>query len=67
MAEKLSPEELSKDIFFVQLSEIAKEMIDEHGKDFAMGALVMAAQWIAKTPKDSEADTSQLRAAATAM
>ncbi|WP_170759004.1 hypothetical protein [Ruegeria lacuscaerulensis] len=48
MDNKLTPEEQSKDRYFAQLSKIAEEMIDEHGKDFAMGALVMAAQWIAK-------------------
>ena len=48
MADKLSPEEQSKDRFFGELSKLSEEMIEEHGKDFAMGALVMAAQWIAK-------------------
>lgn len=47
MNNKLTPEEQSKDRFFGQLSKLSEEMIDEHGKDFAMGALVMAAQWIA--------------------
>lgn len=48
MAEKLSAEEVSKDKFFAQLSTISAEMIEEHGKDFATGALIMAAQWIAQ-------------------
>ncbi|MDP5220764.1 hypothetical protein Q5Y75_26605 [Ruegeria sp. 2205SS24-7] len=48
MAEKLSAEELSKDRYFEKLAGISAEMIDEHGKDFAMGALVLAAQWIAR-------------------
>ncbi|CTQ62143.1 MAG: hypothetical protein RIE06_05535 [Roseibium album] len=45
---KLTPEEESKDEFFRRVSEISEEMIEEHGKDFAMGTLVMAAQWIAR-------------------
>jgi hypothetical protein len=45
---KLSPEEESKDRYFKRISELSVEMIDEHGKDFTMGALVMAAQWIAR-------------------
>ncbi|MDU9004450.1 hypothetical protein [Sedimentitalea todarodis] len=48
MADKLTPEELSKDKFFGQLSDISAEMVEEHGKDFAMGALIMAAQWLAR-------------------
>lgn len=48
MIEKLSPEEESKDKYFAQLSTISAEMIEEHGKDFATGALIMAAQWIAQ-------------------
>lgn len=51
MQEKLSAEELSKDRLFAKLSELSKEMIEDHGKDFAMGALVMAAQWIATGQK----------------
>lgn len=48
MTEKLSSEEQSKDKYFAQLSTISTEMIEEHGKDFATGALIMAAQWIAQ-------------------
>ncbi|WP_146589841.1 hypothetical protein [Puniceibacterium confluentis] len=48
MQTQLSPEEISKDRFFAKLSALSEEMVEEHGKDFAMGALVMAAQWIAK-------------------
>jgi hypothetical protein len=48
MADKLTAEELSKDKFFMQLSTISAKMIEEHGKDFATGALIMAAQWIAQ-------------------
>ncbi len=48
MADKLTAERQSKDKFFTELSSISADMIEEHGKDFAMGALIMAAQWIAQ-------------------
>lgn len=54
MTEQLSAEEQSKDKYFTQLSTISSEMIEEHGKDFAMGALVMAAQWIARGQTDEQ-------------
>lgn len=44
----LTPEELSKDAFFTRLGEIAQEMAQAHGRDFAMGALVLAARWVAE-------------------
>ncbi|AGT10906.1 hypothetical protein [Paracoccus aminophilus] len=44
---ELSPEEASKDAFFGRIAEISQEMIAAHGKDFAMGTLVLAARWIA--------------------
>ncbi len=48
MEKTLSDEEASKDKLFSKLAELSEEMIEDHGKDFAMGALVLAAQWIAK-------------------
>ena len=48
MTAQLTPEEESKDRFFRRLAEIAEEMVAAHGKDFAMGALVLAARWIAE-------------------
>ncbi|MCV0426627.1 MAG: hypothetical protein K5905_14255 [Roseibium sp.] len=54
---QLSPEEESKDRFFRRISELSEEMIEEHGKDFAMGALVMAAQWIARGEPKSTAES----------
>lgn len=45
---RLTPEEESKDAFFRQLADIASAMIAEHGKDFATGALVLAARWVAE-------------------
>lgn len=44
----LTPEEQSKDEFFVRLGDLSKEMVERHGKDFSMGALVLAARWIAE-------------------
>ena len=48
MAPQLTPEEESKDLYFRRIAEIAQEMVAAHGKDFAMGALVLAARWIAE-------------------
>lgn len=45
---QLTPEELSKDAFFQQLAELSEEMVAKHGKDFSMGALILAARWIAE-------------------
>jgi hypothetical protein len=45
---ELTPEEKSKDIFFERLAELSEEMVAKHGKDFSMGALVLAARWIAE-------------------
>lgn len=42
-----SPEEASKDEFFSRVAQLSEEMILAHGKDFAMGTLVLAARWIA--------------------
>lgn len=48
MKPELSPEEMSKDRFFSALARVSEDMVEAHGKDFAMGALVLAAQWIAE-------------------
>jgi hypothetical protein len=45
---ELSEEDKSKDDFFVQLAGIAEAMIAKHGKDFAMGTLVLTAKFIAE-------------------
>ncbi|WP_245279045.1 hypothetical protein [Mesorhizobium loti] len=34
--------------FFERLAELSEEMVAKHGKDFSMGALVLAARWIAE-------------------
>ncbi len=50
MAEQaiMTEEEKSKDRYFERLGAISEEMTAAHGKDFAMGALVLAARWIAE-------------------
>jgi hypothetical protein len=48
MADRQETEQQSKDRYFEELEVIAKRMIEAHGKDFAMGALVLAARWIAE-------------------
>jgi hypothetical protein len=45
---ELSEEEKSKDAFFVQIAEIAEAMIARHGKDFAIGAFLLSAKFIAE-------------------
>ena len=37
-----------KDIFFAQLARLSDEMIAAYDKEFAMGALVLAARFIAE-------------------
>ncbi|WP_420970748.1 hypothetical protein [Bradyrhizobium sp. B120] len=44
----MSEEDRSKDAFFIQLAEIAEAMIAAHGKDFATGALVLSAKFVAE-------------------
>jgi hypothetical protein len=48
MQTELTAEEKSKDEFFERLAKITEEMVARHGKDFSMGALVLAARWIAE-------------------
>ena len=47
-AGELTEEDRSKDDFFVKLAGVAEAMIAAHGKDFAMGALVLTARFIAE-------------------
>lgn len=48
MTQALTADEQSKDRYFQQLAKVAEEMVDDHGKDFAAGALVLAARWVAE-------------------
>ncbi|WP_244622371.1 hypothetical protein [Bradyrhizobium ivorense] len=45
---EMSEEDKSKDALFVQLAELAEAMIAAHGKDFAIGALVLSAKFVAE-------------------
>jgi hypothetical protein len=45
---QLTDEDRSKDEFFVKLAHAAEAMVAAHGKDFAMGALVLTARFIAE-------------------
>ena len=59
---ELSEEDKSKDAFFVRLAEIIEAMIAKHGKDFAMGTLVLSARFVAENkplmkPKDGADET----------
>ena len=47
-APELSEDDKSKDEFFVRLAEITEAMIARHGKDFAMGTLVLTARFVAE-------------------
>jgi len=44
----MSDEERSKDTFFVHLAELTEAMIAGHGRDFAIGALVLAAKFVSE-------------------
>jgi hypothetical protein len=44
----MNDEDASKDRFFDEIGSLANEMIAAHGKEFAMGALILAARWIAE-------------------
>jgi hypothetical protein len=45
-APTLTNEERSKDEFFKRLAVIGEDMIAAHGKDFAIGALVLLARFL---------------------
>lgn len=47
-ATRVQNEAESKDQFFQELAELSERMITAHGKEFSMGALVLAARFIAE-------------------
>lgn len=49
--QSLSEEERSKDYFFKKIGELTDDMVTAHGKDFAMGVLVLAARFLAEGHK----------------
>jgi hypothetical protein len=60
-----SPEETaSKDAFFAQLAGVSDAMIAAHGRDFAMGAHLLAARYIAESDARTKAAVEGLTAPA---
>ena len=54
---ELSEEDRSKDGFFAQVAGVAEAMMVRHGKEFAIGTLVLAARFIAEgKPLTNKAD-----------
>ena len=54
-----SNEAASKDQFFKELAELSERMIATHGKEFSMGALVLAARFIAENKPLERSATTQ--------
>jgi hypothetical protein len=54
-----SSEAASKDQFFKELAELSERMIAAHGKEFSMGALVLAARFIAENKRFERSATTQ--------
>ena len=61
---ELNEEESSKDAFFVQIAEIAEAMIARHGKDFAIGAFLLSAKFMAEESHSSTETTEVARRSA---
>jgi hypothetical protein len=57
-ANLLSEEERSKDTFFAETAALANAMIAAHGREFAMGTLVLAARFIAENKALSKSETA---------
>jgi hypothetical protein len=55
-APELSEEDRSKDVFFQRIAELANDMITAHGRDFAMGALLLGARFIAENKPLTKAE-----------
>jgi hypothetical protein len=52
-------EAASKDQFFKELAELSQRMITAHGKEFSMGALVLAARFIAENKPIEQSAVTQ--------
>jgi hypothetical protein len=48
----------SKEQFFERLGVVADEMIEAYGKDFALGALILTARFVAEGKGSGDADKS---------
>lgn len=58
-----SPEETAKkDAFFAQLAAVSDAMIAAYGRDFAMGAHLLAARYIAESDARTKAAVDSLTA-----
>ena len=53
-------ETASKDAFFAQLAGVSDAMIAAHGRDFAMGAHLLAARYIAESDAHTKAAVESL-------
>jgi len=53
-----SPEDISKDECYGKVASIANEMVELHGKDFAMGTLVLAARFLAEGKPMTDLDSN---------
>ena len=60
----MSTDTTSKDYFFAQLASLSDAMIAAHGKDFAMGAMVLAARFIAESEARAKAAAEATNGAA---
>lgn len=58
-AAKTQNEAESKDLFFKELAELSERMIAAHGKEFSMGALVLAARFVAENKPFERNATTQ--------
>ena len=59
MTDVIIDEEKSKDVFFQKLAALSQEMISAHGKEFSMGALILAARFIAEDKSFSQPSQRQ--------
>jgi hypothetical protein len=55
----LSDEDRSKDKYFHEVAALSNSMIAAHGRDFAMGTLILAARFIAENKALTTAQPSQ--------
>lgn len=55
----LNDEERSKDKFFAETAALANAMITAHGREFAMGTLILAARFIAENKAFTNSENTQ--------
>lgn len=54
----MNDQEQSKAQFFEQMSGITSAMVEAHGRHFAIGALLLAARYLAENAPSDEAATA---------